>query len=134
MALGVVFLDVLKLRRLPKSRHVPIQLSQPFMESRIPGSDIPDVTFEMLHIHWIEADDGRVQTHIRLCDSIAKVKRIGLLRQVFFGTIEGGEELRDSFFVRFLRRGESGPVDAVVDIIVSPVVRGFDFFPQFLGV
>lgn len=40
--------------------------------------------------------------------------------------IQTSEEGDNCFLVRFLRGGEPGLIDAVVDVIVCPFVRGFD--------
>lgn len=131
MALGIMELDVLKVRRLPERRHIPVQLPHPAMNSRIPGANIPYITLEMLHIHGVEADNRREEPDIRLCDRGAKVKGgigIGALRsgEVRLDTVEGGEEGCYGAVVGFLRGCEAGFVDAVVDVVVGPVVCGFD--------
>lgn len=48
-------------------------------------------------------------------------------------TVEGFEELRDGALVGFLRGGEAGLVDAVVDVVVRPCVRLFYLFLQVFG-
>ena len=65
--------DVLELRRLPKGRDIPVQMPKPFVQSRIPGSDIADVAFEVLHVDWIKADDSRVEPDVCLGNGRAKV-------------------------------------------------------------
>jgi hypothetical protein len=47
-----------------------------------------------------------------------------------FGSVEGGEECCDGFFICGLCGGEAGFVDAVVDVVVGPVVCLFDLFLQ----
>ncbi len=122
MALGIMFLDMFKLRRLPKGRHVPVQLPQPLVQRRIPRPDVSDVALEMLHVDGVEADDGGVQAHVRLGDVFAVIVRRGVPGEVFLGAVEGGEERRDGLFVGFLGGGEAGLVDAVVDVVVCPLV------------
>ncbi len=129
MALGVVFLDMLKLRRLPKSRHVPVQLPDPLVQRRISRSDVSNVALEMLYVHGIEADDGGVEAHVCFGDVLAVVVGSGVLGEVCFGAVEGGEEGGDGLFVGVLGGGEAGLVDAVVDVVVCPLVCGFDVFP-----
>jgi hypothetical protein len=68
MALGVVLLDMLKLRRVPECRIIPVQVSHPLVKRRVPTSNVPNIALEVLHIHGIEANDGRVQTDISFCD------------------------------------------------------------------
>lgn len=133
MGLGIMFLNMLKLRRLPKRRHIPIQHPHPPMQRRIPRSDIPNVALEMLHVHGIEADDGGVEADVCLGDVLAVVVGSGVSGEVGFGAIEGGEERCDGVFVGGLGGGEAGFVDAVVDVVVGPLVRGFDVVPPILG-
>ncbi len=47
--------------------------------------------------------------------------------------VEGFEECGDGFFVGFLRGGKAGFVDAVIDVVVGPVVRLFDLLLQTCG-
>ena len=55
-----MLLDVLKMRRCPERRHVPIEMPQPFVQSRISRSNVADIAFEMLDVDGVEADEGRV--------------------------------------------------------------------------
>ena len=87
----------------------------------------------MLHVNWVEAHDGRVQPDVRLRDLCPEVIRRSVLAQMFLCAIEGREERRDGLFVGVLRGSKTGFVDPVVDIVVGPFVRGFDFIPQLLG-
>ena len=52
---------------------------------------------------------------------------------MFFGTIERCEERFDSLLIGVLRGGKAGFVDAVVDIVVGPVVCTLDFLLEVLG-
>ena len=133
MTLSIMLLDMLKLRRLPKSRHVPIQFPQPLMQRRIPRANISDVAFEMLDVHRIKADDGRVQSHIRFGDALSEIERRCLLREMLLCAVEGREERLNGFLVCGLGGGEAGFIDAVVDVVVGPVVRAFDLTSKFLG-
>ncbi len=54
VALGIMLLDMLKLRRASERLMVPIQLPQPTMQRRISRAYIPNVAFEVLHVHDIE--------------------------------------------------------------------------------
>lgn len=67
VTLRIVFLDVLKYRRPPKSRFVPIQLPQPLMQRRITRSDVTDVAFEMLDVDGVETDDGGIEADTSRC-------------------------------------------------------------------
>ena len=85
----------------------------------------------MLHINDIESRDGRVEPDICLGDRAAMVVRSVLdPGQVLLYPIKGFEELNHGFLVRFLCRCEAGTVDAVVDIVVCPLVRLLDLLPQ----
>lgn len=107
MTLSIMLLDMLKLRRLPKSWHIPIQMSHPFMQCGIAGANVSDITFEMLHIHGVEADDGGVEADVCFCDFVAKVVWCCVLGEMGFGAIEGGEERSYSLFVGVLRSGRT---------------------------
>ena len=73
VALGVVFLDMLEHGRLPESGHVPVELPDPAVQIRISGADVADVALEVLHVDGIEANDGRVEPHVRFRDVGAEV-------------------------------------------------------------
>ena len=75
VALCVVILDMLELSSLFERRHVPVQLSQPLMQSRITGSDITDVALEMLHIDWVEANNSSIEANICFSDLGTEVIR-----------------------------------------------------------
>ena len=73
---------------------------------------------------YIEADDGDVESNVSLRDLLPVVigtLALGIL-QVLLSPIEGLEELDHVLLVGFLRRGEAGLVDAVVDEVVRPLV------------
>ena len=107
MALGIMFLDVFELRRLAKRRYIPIQLSHPTMQRRIPGAYVADVAFEMLDVDGVEADDGCVEADVGFGDVTAEVVGAGggLGGEVGFGAREGGEEGLDGGFVGGLCSG-----------------------------
>lgn len=75
MTLCVMFLNMLKHRRLVECRHIPIQIPHPLMDRRIPTPNIPDIALEVLHVDRIEADDRRVEPYIGLRDFVAEVER-----------------------------------------------------------
>ncbi len=102
MTLSIVFLDMFELRRLPKSGHIPVQMPQPLVQRRKPGSDVTDVAFEMLDVDGVEADDGRVEADVCFGDVGSEVVGCGVFCEVGFGAVEGGEEGADGFFVGFL--------------------------------
>ena len=133
MTLRIMLLDMLKLRRLPKSRHIPIQIPQPLVNRRIPASYISHITLEMLHVYRIEPYDRGVQADVGFGDMFSKVVGIGIFGEMFFDAVEGAEEWVHGSFVGGLRSGEAGFVDAVVDVIVGPVVGCFNFRLEVLG-
>ena len=108
MTPSVMSLDMFKLRRLPKRRDIPVQVPQPLMQRRVSASDIPDIALEMLDVYWIEADDGRVEADVCFGYRGAEVVGCGVLCEVRFDAVEGGEEGLDGFFVGFL--GSEGGV------------------------
>ena len=65
--------DMLELRRLAKRRHIPVQLSHPSMQIRIPRSNISEVCLEVLHIDTVKPDDGGEETDIGFSDTIVEV-------------------------------------------------------------
>lgn len=109
MALGIMFLNMFKQRRLPKRRHIPIQFPQPFMQRRVTRSYIADVAFEMLHVDGVEADYGCVEPDVGFGYGGAEVVGGGVGGEVGFCAVEGREEGLDGFFVGFLgSRGDGG--------------------------
>lgn len=83
-------LDVLKLCRSPKCRHVPVQIPHPLVQIRISRPDVANVALEVLHVNRVEADDRGVQPHICFCDVGAEVVRTGvfIVRKVLLGSVE----------------------------------------------
>ena len=93
MTPGIMFLDMFKLRRFPKRRHIPIQLPQPPVQRRKPRTYITDIAFEMLDVDGVEADDGCVEADVGFGDVPAEVVGAGgrLGGQMGFGAREGFE-------------------------------------------
>ena len=102
MAPRIMLFNMFKHRRPPKRLHIPIQMSQPLMQRRIPGSYLPNVAFEMLHVDGVEADYRCVETDVGFGDVWAEVVGGGVGGEVGFRTVEGGEEGVHGFFVGFL--------------------------------
>lgn len=83
---------MLEVCRLAKCRDVPIQMSQPLMNRRITSfplssffflhcgekeanllvSDHLDITFEVLHVHRVEAHNRRIQPDVGLRQRLAE--------------------------------------------------------------
>ena len=139
MAFGVMSLNMHEIggRLAKRLGMLPVQIPHPRVQVGVAGADVADVALEVLDVDDVEADDGRVEADVGFGDVFAEVVRafalFGLRFQVGFGTVKRGEELMDGFFVCFLCGGEAGFIDAVVDIVVGPVVRGFNFGLQILG-
>jgi len=153
MTLGIMLLDMLKLRRVPKCRHVPIQVPQPLVQIGVPAADIADVAFEMLDVDWVEADDGGVESDVGFGDGGAVVVGRRVVGEVGFSAIEGFEKGVDILFVGCLRAGaryvsgvlgggkrrwrvvpcKPGLVYTIVDVAVRLFIALIDLFPQLLG-
>ena len=102
VALGIMLLDMFKLRSLPKRWHIPVQVSQPSMQRWISGAYIADIAFEMLHVNRIEADDSCIEANISFSDVLAKVVRVCMGGQMLFRAVKGGEQGLDGLFVGLL--------------------------------
>lgn len=76
MAFCVVVLDVLKLRRVPERRYVPVQMPHPLVEVRIASPNVANVALEVLYVDWIEAHDGGVETDVSFSDGVRR-KEVG---------------------------------------------------------
>lgn len=72
MTLRIMKLNMLKIRRIPKRRNIPIQPTHPAMNSREAGADVTEITLEMLDVDGVEADDGREEADIRLGNGVAE--------------------------------------------------------------
>lgn len=127
MTLRIMLLDMLKLCRLPKRRHIPIQIPQPLVDRRISTPYISHITLKMLHVYRVEPYDRGVQADVGFGDMFSEVVGIGIFGEMFFDAVEGTEEWVHGIFVGGLRGGEAGFVDAVVDVVVGPVVGCFNF-------
>ena len=72
------------------------------MQCRITRSDIMDVALEMLHVDWIEANDGCEKSNVRFGNVCTKIVWISVFGEVSFSTIEGGEKRFYGFLIGFL--------------------------------
>src|SRR6266536_2538057 len=127
VTLSVMVLDMRELSRVLERRNIPVKMSEPPMNVRVARSDIPDVRLEMLHINNIEPHNSCEYPDIRLCNILAKIVGAFSLTQMLLYSVEALEELCDGLLIGFLGSGESGSVDAIVDVGVDPFVRCFDF-------
>lgn len=124
MRLRIMLLDMLELRRFAKRRDVPVQMTQPLVDRRVSRANVAQVCFEVLHIHGVEADDSRVESDIGLGDAVAV--HVLFTRKMGLDFVQCREKGDDGLFVCFLRSREAGLVDAVVDVVVDPVVGRLD--------
>ena len=62
MTLRIVILDVLKVRRLSKSRHVPVEHAQPAMKSREAAANVLDVALEVLYVYGLHQNKVKCTT------------------------------------------------------------------------
>ncbi len=75
MALRVVILDMRDLGRRIEGISLPIQMTNPLMDGRVPRSDIAEIALEMLHVDGIESDDGGEQSNVGFGDVLAEIVR-----------------------------------------------------------
>ena len=84
----------------------------------------------MLDVDRIEPHDRGEEPDICFCYVltiiVGPIAFVRLGRKVGFCAVEGGEERVDAFFIGFLGGGETGFVDAIVDVIVGPGVGIFN--------
>jgi len=132
VALGVVALDVCEIGRFAKSWVLPVQVSDPFVQSRISTSNIPEIGLEVLDVDRVEADDSRIQPNIRLRNLLPKIIRPRPLSQMLLRTIQRLKKRSNSLLVRLLRSREPTLINSVIDIIIRPLVSLFNLPLQFL--
>jgi hypothetical protein len=60
----IMFLDMFKIRRLFKRRIIPVEMAEPLVDRRVAGANVADVTFEVLDVDGVEADDGGVEADV----------------------------------------------------------------------
>lgn len=94
------------------------------MDSRVPRSNIANITLKVLDIDGVKADDRSKEPNIHLGDVVAEVVGGFGTSKIRLDLIEGGEECSDGLLVGLLGGCEAGFVDAVVDVVVGPFVCG----------
>lgn len=140
MTLGVMFLDMFELCGFLEGGDVPIEIFHPAMDCGVSGSDVFEVTFEVLDVDGIETNDGGEESDVKFREVRAKVVWTGTLgggklsAEVGFDAVEGFEEGDDVAFVCFLASCKARLVDAVVDVVVGPFVGGLDFGAEGLWI
>jgi len=68
VALGVVTLDVEEVGRVSEGGHVPVEVSHPSMEMRIPRSDVSEVALEVLDVNGIKPNQCNEHSDIEFSD------------------------------------------------------------------
>ena len=95
-------LDMLKLCCLVECRNIPIQMPEPFMDSWISMSNIPDVTLEVLNVDGVETNNCWVEANINLCKFFTEeICSIGVFKY-FFNAVEGVEKNFHMFLIHLL--------------------------------
>lgn len=133
MTLCIMEPDVFELRRVPESRNIPIQIPQPGMNSRKPGSDITEITLEVLDVDGVEANNSREESDVCFRDSVSEIELLALFLgrgEMGLDLVQRGEERGYGVLVRGLRRREPGSVYPVVDVGVGPLVGRLDVSPE----
>lgn len=57
------------------------------VEVWISAANIAEVALEVLHVDCVEADDGRVEADVLLCQAVAEVERPGGFGEICFSAI-----------------------------------------------
>ena len=98
-----------KQRRILELRHLPVQILQPPIDTRIAVPYGILVRLEQRHIDRVEADNRDVEPDIDFRDGRAVIEepRMRGRREMCFYFIEVGEEIVDGDLVGALRLGET---------------------------
>ena len=124
----IVVLDMGEVHRLAYARPL-VQFAQVAREMRVIG-DAAQIAFEMPDIDRIETHQRGEEPPIGFGDGVAD--EIAPRREPFVEIVEGGEERGYRFLIGFLRGGEAGFVDAVIDGVVDARVDRVDLRAQGL--
>ncbi len=99
--------DVLEARGVVEGCHIPIQVSDPVMDSRILMTDHALVGFEERHIDHIEPDNGHKQANVGFGDIGAEIVWSRLTCKVSFDFVEVVEQVGDGCVVCLLGFGKT---------------------------
>ena len=132
--LGVILLDVLKIRRLLKSLHIPVQVLEVIVQEWVVVSDGAKIALEVLHVDGVEPDQRRVGADIDFCQLGAEDVGPAALGEELLELVEGAEDGDDVLVVGRLIRREAGFVDSRVEVALHPVGDGVDLGAQMLRV
>jgi len=126
----VVALDVVEVDGLGHAG-VRVEITEVPGERRIVG-DAPLVALEVADVDSVEAHERHEQPDVGLGQVGAH--EVAVIAQALLEPVEAGEQLGEGLLVGVLTTGEAGPVDAVVDRPVHPVVDAVDLVPVGSGV
>ena len=99
------------------------------MNIRVARSYVAEVALEVLHVHDVEAHDGRIQPNIGFSELLSEIVR-ARGGEIGLRAVEGLEQLGHSGLIRLSLGAEAGLVHAIVDVVVSPFVGLIDLFLQ----
>ena len=111
MTFAVVFLDMLEVGRLLELRMVPVHAFEPVVQDRILASYHTEVTFEVLNIDRVEADQSTEYPHIDFGHLIAEDVRAFILVGNLLELVQTGEYSRKLFLISLLVWRKSGLCD-----------------------
>jgi len=114
MAHHVMTFDMREIGCFLEAGDLPVQMLHPcvqlgitrisaIVQNRVLVSDSSNVTFEMLNVNGIEANDGDVQTNVRLREFISEEIFPGGFREHAFKTIERFEQRENVILICLLR-------------------------------
>jgi len=127
-------LDVIDIHRLIDSRLL-IKIQHVALKVRV-IDDAPQIAFEMAVINDVETNERAKQSPIRFDDSLAE--QIATISEALFHFVERVEKSFAGAFVDLLPRGETGAINAVVDVLVEKIIElgvlGFEIFREKIDV
>ncbi len=106
---------MIKQRRIPERRNIPIQPSKPMVNRRVSTTDIPDIAFKMPNINGIEPNDRNEQSNVHFRDLVTEIVRRRRGSKMVFDEIEAFEERCQCLLVAFLcpTKGKQKQVEAM---------------------
>lgn len=82
MRFSVVQFDVVKVGSVFESRIIPVQIADPLVDVGVVRANHANVTFKVLHVHGVEADNGCKQPYVGLSQIVpSQVFLAGLVTQ-----------------------------------------------------
>lgn len=105
VALGIVILDMRKVRRILERGMIPVEIPQPAVEMWVAAAYVADIAFEVLHVDRVEADEGCEEPDVDFGHVVAKEERSTLLFQLCLCAVQGVEEHFDVLLIGLLGAG-----------------------------